>query len=134
MIDENGLSNDNLTLSSFKGKAVLLEFMVSWCPHCQNMVPIIKTLDQNYSQQNLTIISVAATWEGANAESTAQFIRTYGTTWLHALDQKNLVFDKYGVNSTPTYFVIDPQGVVRFRLEGEQSYTILAKSIDEINS
>lgn len=132
IIDENGLTRNTLTLSKFRGKVVLLEFMVSSCPHCRNMAPIVKNLQQEYGLQNVVILTVAGTWNGADAASTAQFIQNYGTHWFHVFDQKNSVFNSYGVSGTPSYFIIDPDGIVKFRFEGEQSYATLAQAIDRV--
>lgn len=132
IVNENGLTGGQLSLSQFKGKVVVLEFMVSWCPHCRTMAPVIERLQQQYGSREFVIISVAGTWQGADAASTAEFIRTYKATWVHVLDRSNSVFNTYRVDSTPAYYIIDAQGIIRYRYDGEQIYATLAEAIDRL--
>lgn len=132
IVDGSGLTGQSLSLSQFKGKIIVLEFMVSWCPHCQNMAPIVERLHQQYAGETVVFISVAATWNGADARSTAEFIRTYRASWVHVLDQRNSVFQGYGVDSTPAYFIIDSSGAVQSRYDGEQVYATLAEAIARV--
>jgi peroxiredoxin len=132
IVNQNGLTGERLTLSQFRGKIVVLEFMVSTCIHCQNMVPTVQRLQQEYGQYGVVVISVAATWNNADAASTAQFMKTHGATWVHVLDQKNSVFNTYQVESTPTYFIIDSQGVIQTRLSGEQTLATFAEILDRM--
>jgi len=119
LIDANGLTRNSFSLENTRGKVVLIEFMVSWCSHCRAMAPQIKDLAMQFQGTDVMFVSVAATWQGATAESTAEFIGKYGSNWPHVLDADNSVFAKYGVTGTPTYFVLDRGGKVVAKHEGE---------------
>jgi len=118
VVTAQGLADEEVRLSSFRGKVVVLEFMVSWCHVCQQMAPSIAYLEQQYRGQDVVFLSVAATQGGATAESTAAFIRDNGVTWTHVLDSDNSVFSRYGVGATPTYYVIDRSGKIFTKFQG----------------
>jgi len=131
VVGPNGLTGQKLSLSSFRGKVVLLEFMEPWCPHCQNMAPILENLYKQYGAQNVVFVSVAGPWQGATADDTATFIRNYGSSWTFLYDSSGTIMSDWGVNATPTFFVIGKDGSVITSLQGEQTPAALASAISQ---
>jgi len=39
IINDRGLTGENLTLSNLRGRPVFLDFVFEWCPHCNRMTP-----------------------------------------------------------------------------------------------
>jgi len=128
-VSSGGLTGQSLTLSSFRGKVVLLEFMEPWCPHCQNMAPVLEKLYSQYGASNVVFISVSGPWQGATADDTAQFIKNYGSGWSYAYDSTGTIMSEYGVQSTPTFFIIGKDGSIVAKYDGEQSFETLAAAI-----
>lgn len=126
-----GLTGNMLTLSAFKGKVVLLEFMEPWCPHCQDMAPVLANLYSQYGQQNVVFISVAGPWNGATGADAMSFIAKYGSGWNYVYDSSGTIFNEYGVNSTPTFYIIAPNGSVSTSLVGEQDASALSSALTE---
>jgi len=139
VVGPNGLTGQTASLSSYRGKVVLLEFMVPWCPHCQHMAPVLAQLYAQYGAQNVVFLSVSGSWaEGpgsppASASDAAAFIRNYGTSWTVVYDSSGTVFSNYGVNSTPTFFLLDKNGVVARTYQGEVASSTLAADIAQLN-
>jgi thiol-disulfide isomerase/thioredoxin len=139
VVGANGLTGGSISLSSYRGKVVFLEFMEPWCPHCQHMAPILQDLYTKY-QNNVVFISVAGPWNGpdgnpASANDAAKFISTYGTAWTYVYDSSGTVMNTlYGVNSTPTFFIISKSGVVFTTFSGEQAEGTLATAIASADS
>jgi len=106
IVSSSGLTGQSLTLSSLRGKVVLLEFMEPWCPHWQNMAPVLEKLYAQYGSSNVVFVSVAGPWEGATADDTAQFIKDHGSGWSYVFDSSGTIMSQYGVQSTPTFFII----------------------------
>jgi thiol-disulfide isomerase/thioredoxin len=129
VVGPNGETGQTLTLSSFRGKVVLLEFMEPWCPHCQNMAPVLDSLYTKYQSGNVVFLSVAGPWNGATASDAAGFISKYGTSWTYVYDSSGTIFSEYGVNSTPTFYVIGANGAVSASFTGEQTSDVLAGAI-----
>jgi thiol-disulfide isomerase/thioredoxin len=139
-VGPNGLTGQTVSLSSFRGKVVLLEFMVPWCPHCQDMAPVLEKLYQQYGSQNVVFLSVSGAWPQqaggppSTANDAAQFIRVYGGSWTFVYDSSNSVFNKYGVTATPTFFIIDKNGMVANTYQGEVAENTLAADLTRLNA
>jgi thiol-disulfide isomerase/thioredoxin len=129
VVDANGLSDQSVTLSSLRGKVVVLEFMVSWCHVCQQMAPSVEYLNQKYNGQDVVFLSVAGTQNGATAESTTGFIKEYRSTWTYVLDTDNSVFSTYGVDATPTFLILDRSGVILSRMQGTIATEVMSEAI-----
>jgi thiol-disulfide isomerase/thioredoxin len=129
IVASNGLTGQTATLSSFRGKVVLLEFMEPWCPHCQRMASVLDALYAQYGSGNVVFITVAGPWNGATSDDASNFIRTYGTSWVYTYDSSGTVFSEYGVQSTPAFFVIGKDGAISSTLSGEQTSDALATAI-----
>lgn len=129
VVGPNGPTGQTLTLSAFRGKVVLLEFMEPWCPHCQNMAPVLDSLYTQYGKANVVFISVAGPWDGASASDAAGFIAKYGTSWTYVYDSSGTIFSEYGVNSTPTFFIIGSDGSVASTFQGEQTLDTLSGAL-----
>ncbi|HUK49828.1 MAG TPA: TlpA disulfide reductase family protein [Terriglobales bacterium] len=128
VIGPNGPTGGSISLSSLRGRAVVLEFMEPWCPHCQSMVPVLDQLHDNYGN-NVTFVSVGGPWNGATQDDLAAFQRNYGAHWTYAYDSSGSVMSLYGVNSTPTFFIITRSGVIVTTLQGDQAYASLQNII-----
>jgi thiol-disulfide isomerase/thioredoxin len=129
VVGPNGLTGQKMTLSSFRGKVVLLEFMEPWCPHCQNMASVLDGLYKQYGSGNVVFISVAGPWNDATANDAANFINNYGTGWTYVYDSSGIVFSNYGVDSTPTFFIIGKDGSISSTFSGEQTANALSGAI-----
>jgi thiol-disulfide isomerase/thioredoxin len=130
VVASTGLSDQSVTLSSLRGKVVVLEFMASWCPVCQQMASPLEYLNQKYQGQDVVFLSVATTQNGATAESTADFIKHYNSTWTYVLDTDNSVFTMYKVEATPTILVLDRSGTIVSRTQGIVPTAALSDAID----
>jgi thiol-disulfide isomerase/thioredoxin len=128
IVTEEGLTPQSLSLSSFRGKVVLVEFLVSWCQACRQMEPAVGDLYKIYGPEEVEFLSVAGTYGGATAESTSQFIKEFRSPWAYLLDTTSGVFEMYGIQATPTFFIISREGKVLARIEGG-SYEQLAVAI-----
>jgi cytochrome c-type biogenesis protein len=92
------------------------------------MAPV---LDKLYSQygNSVVFISIAGPWNQATAGDAATFMNTYGTSWTYVYDSSGIVFSNYGVQSTPTFFIIGKDGAVVNTFQGEQTSDTLAGAL-----
>jgi len=129
VVNSNGFSGRTITLSSFRGMVVLLEFMEPWCPHCKNMAPILEELYHQYAPQGVVFLTVVGPWRNATANDAASFIHNYGSSWAYAYDSSDAVFMEYGVKGTPTFVIVGTDGSTIIRFEGEQTKPTLENAI-----
>ena len=103
-----------VSLSSYRGSIVLLEFMDVDCPACNDEVPTLVSLHQNYSATvRFLSIDVNFVDELDTDVKIDAWASSHGANWPYALDVGGTVRRMYGVTSTPTVFVLDADGVVR---------------------
>jgi cytochrome oxidase Cu insertion factor (SCO1/SenC/PrrC family) len=93
------------------------------------MAPVLNSLYTQYSGGNVVFLTVVGPWNGATASDAANFMGQYGTSWIYVYDSSGTIFSNYGVNSTPTFYIIGPDGSVANTFTGEQSSHTLAGAI-----
>ncbi len=115
-------SGKSITLSSLKGKVVLIDFWASWCKPCRMENPNVVRLYNEYKDKGFTIYSVSLDKDKARWESA---IQQDGLIWPnHVSDLKgwqSAASALYGVNGIPYTVLLDKNGkVIATSLRGMQ--------------
>lgn len=97
------------TLSEYTGKEVILSFIASWCPYCNQEIGELEALYQKYQNEEVAIIGIMAPDSGReiSKEELIEYLSERGVTFPVLFDEGSTVFRKYGVSSLPTTFVLD---------------------------
>ena len=109
--DQNGKP---IKLSDFKGKYVLIDFWASWCGPCRTENPNVVAAYQKYKDKNFTVLGVSLDKPDAK-EAWLKAVADDKLTWTQVSDLKfwqNEVAVKYGIQSIPANFLIDPTGKI----------------------
>jgi peroxiredoxin len=109
------LTGENTTLSSYRGKVVLLNFWATWCPPCRMEMPSMETLYQRFKDQGLEILAVDL---GEDINTVRQFIQNHRYTFPVLMDTNSRVGRIYGVEAIPTSFILDREGRIIARIVG----------------
>ncbi len=130
-------ANDLLTgkpfsLSSLKGKVVLLDFWASWCVPCRKSNPHVKALFDKYNKKGFDVVYVAS--DDSNPKAALKAIEQDGIKKYHHLlsglkqlkdangkpmgyDKSEDIGEKYAVHFLPTKYLIDREGNIIGKVE-----------------
>ncbi|MDR2271002.1 MAG: AhpC/TSA family protein [Sphingobacterium sp.] len=124
-------SGNMVSLSSLKGKYLLLDFWASWCGPCRNENPNVVKAYQKFKDKNFEILGVSLDDEHAK-EKWLKAIKDDQLTWVQVSDLKGWqseVAELYHVRGIPQNFLLNPEGVIiATDLRGEK----LLKTLEDI--
>lgn len=119
-----------VSLNSYRGKYVLVDFWASWCRPCREENPnVVKTYNK-FKDKNFTVLGVSL---DNNRQPWLKAIKADNLAWTQVSDLKgwnNEAAAKYKVQSIPQNFLIDPSGkIVAKDLRGEELEITLCQLI-----
>ena len=104
-------SEQNLTLSDYRGQPVLVFLWASWCSVCKATMPGLQEVYADYQPRGFEILAVNTTFQDTVAAALTYY-QSQGYTYPILLDRDSAVSDAYGLRALPTAILIRPDGVV----------------------
>ncbi len=114
------LQHQPVSLESFRGKAVLLNFWATWCGPCQMEMPSLESLYQKYRPRGFVVLGVSVDEEGESAMQ--DFLKQVQVSFPIVNDKNQDVTDLYQTYRVPETYLIDPQGKIVSKFLGPQDY------------
>jgi peroxiredoxin len=136
------IDGNNHSLSDYAGKVVVLEFMATWCPHCQAETPVYNQIYDNYvtTGKGVEMIGINATPKGYDKVSPATvndlkiFREKHGSKYPLMFDRTLASANSYGINSYPSVYIIGKDGKVGYQppTDSLPTYAELAAEVDKL--
>jgi thiol-disulfide isomerase/thioredoxin len=114
------LMGKTVALQDFAGKVVLVNLWATWCAPCRREMPSLERL-QNRLGDKIAILAISEDMGGAKA--VGAFVAKLGLKRIKPyLDPKSAVGNAFKVDGLPTSFLIDREGKLQGRVEGEAEW------------
>jgi len=116
------LNGQSLRLASFCGKVVLLNFWATWCAPCQIEMPVFAAWQRQYAPQGFQVIGISMDDDPAPARHLVERLKL---NYPVAMGDERLGARYAGVLGLPLTFLIDRNGVIRARFQGETDVKVI---------
>jgi cytochrome c biogenesis protein CcmG, thiol:disulfide interchange protein DsbE len=109
--------NGDLSLRSFRGKTVVLNFFASWCEPCKREAPVLERLWKDDHSDHVVVLGVDTGPDAAG--DGRRFVKVHGITYPVVFDPNaGIAANKYALPGLPVTYVLNPQG----RIVGKPVY------------
>ena len=132
------VDGDEIHLSSYRGKIVILDMWATWCSPCRSQMTELKKLYNQYSRENLEIMSVDVD-TSETFQQVQDFIDSFKEqmnielNWVFGKDDGS-IWEKYKMSNggIPTLCIFDQEGKLCFQEEGARDAVTLNEKIDNL--
>lgn len=103
-------AGEDIDLAAYRGKVVYLDFWASWCPPCLLSLPALEKLRGEFPATDFEVIAVNLDRDTSRA---MRFLAERTIGYPSATDPEGRIPEKFGLETMPTAYLIDREGVVR---------------------
>jgi peroxiredoxin len=100
-----------LSLEELRGKVVFLDFWASWCAPCQKSMPQLEELRKEFPADRFALVGVNLDRDAAAAK---KLVGKHGVGYPSASDPEGKLPTRFGLETMPTAYLIDADGVIRY--------------------
>ncbi|HZT72585.1 MAG TPA: TlpA disulfide reductase family protein [Terriglobales bacterium] len=109
-----------VTLASFRGQVLVLDFWASWCPPCVEEAPALNALAQQLAGRPVRILAVSIDTDPA---AYRRFLQQYHIRFATARDPSAALMHRYGTVQIPETYIIDQQGRLARKIVGAMDWS-----------
>lgn len=124
------LDGGEARLSDFKGQKVIVNFWATWCPPCRAEMP---DFEDAYVEDDVEILAVNLTESESNEGRAQDFIDELELTFPILMDRKSDISEMFNVMTYPTTYIVDSEGMIRFRAYGAINLDIIERELAMID-
>jgi peroxiredoxin len=124
-------SGEQVALSDYAGRPVILNFWATWCAPCRVEMPALQAASERYADQGVVVLAVNAL---ESRDQVTGFMDELGLTFPVVLDPDGEIIDLYEVRVFPTTVLIDADGVVRAEHYGALDDQLIDDYLAEIST
>lgn len=126
----NGLSGTGASLSSYRGKPLVINVWASWCGPCRDEMGSLQQLASRYDGKQLNVIGIST---DDYRELAAAFLKESNTTFTHYIDHDLQMENMLGANKIPLTVLVDADGKVLEKVRGARDW-VSPESLELISS
>lgn len=104
-----------IALDAYRGQVVYLDFWASWCGPCAAALPAIDSLQKEFAKDGFQVVAVNVDQDVRDAR---RFLSKRPVGYPSVSDPKGLIPERFDVQTMPTSFLIDRDGVVQYVHKG----------------
>jgi thiol-disulfide isomerase/thioredoxin len=113
-------NNEEVSLSSFKGQIVFLNFWATWCPPCKKEMPSMQALHETLEDEEFMMLAVNLQ---EDPQKVKDFLDKNGYTFPVLMDTQGKVGGRlYEVKSIPTTYILDKNNNILARVVGTREW------------
>jgi len=121
------LKGNQVSLSDFKGKVVILDFWATWCPPCVREIPHFIELYEQYKDQGFAMVGISLDHQGVSVVKS--FVQKYRVNYPILMTDGRVDRAYGGITYIPTTFVIDAAGNIRQKYVSYQDKAVFEADI-----
>ncbi|MBS4535153.1 TlpA family protein disulfide reductase [Clostridium sp. D2Q-14] len=126
------LGGDQVSLSDYKGKIVMINFWATWCKYCDEEMPDLQRLYDENKDDDFIVLAVNV---GESEKIAKDYIEEGGYTFPVLLDEDREVSQrKYFVSAFPTSYYINKDGSLIGAVPGMMTYPQMTQVLEEIRN
>ncbi|MGO9411407.1 MAG: peroxiredoxin family protein [Spirochaetia bacterium] len=112
------LSGNSVSLTSLRGRVVVVNFWATWCPPCRAELPALADFARGQGAAGAVLLSVNQTSTETSEEAVRAFVKKYEIVTDVLLDGTGAAARAWDVQAYPSTFVVDPKGRVSAKRTG----------------
>lgn len=112
------LNDEQIDLLDYKGKVVLVQFWATYCSPCRTEMPSMNNLMHKLKEAKIPF-EILAVDMGESKVDVQKFVDEVKPEFTMLMVEKDEEIEDWNVFATPTNFLIDPKGKIRYTLYGE---------------
>jgi len=116
------MEGHEVSLSSYRGKVVLLNIWATWCPTCLEEMPQLQQLYEEFAKyDNFQLLTISI--DALGRQVVEPFMEKNGLTLPTLLDPRGSIKKIYHTTGVPESFIIDQRGVLIDKIIGPRDWT-----------
>ncbi|MGB5831856.1 MAG: TlpA disulfide reductase family protein [Thiohalocapsa sp.] len=117
--DLSGPDGTRSSLEAMRGKPVIVNFWATWCPPCRAEMPSMQRAWEQIEDEGILMVAVNV---GEDAQTIEEFTEQLPVDFPLPMDLDSRVTQSWPMNGLPTTFVVDPDGRLAYRAQGEREW------------
>ena len=127
------LDGAEVSLATFAGQVVLVDFWATWCKPCVKMMPQVQLLQDKHAGAGLAVMGISVDEGDDRHEKVTKFLGKHRITYPVYLDTNvEPAWQIYGVKAVPAMFLIDRQGQVVAQWTGTVDDEVVAREVERV--